>query len=243
MFHRKSLGCLVVVCCALVAQRATNAGVVVTTSSSPPTDNLLTSYSVGYDNFAWSVGWTADTTAGHIDCAQSFLVSGPSDWSVDKITVKVRESGNSGATQGYTLQLWTVTDQTACSGNEVVTSQSDLFPSSGLAAGYWTFDLVDTTLSKGQYYAFALGFNSGPDAGRYFNLVHAYSAYDLFTDGRMFFRVGTPPTWSSPPHISDRDFEFYVQGNPVPEPATLSLVGAGAASLLLMAWRRRRPTR
>jgi hypothetical protein len=66
------------------------------------------------------------------------------------------------------------------------------------------------------------------------NLVNAYSAYDLYLDGRMFGRSDTPLNWTTLGASSNRDFDFYVQG--VPEPATLSLLALGGVVMI----RRRR---
>jgi hypothetical protein len=189
----------------------------VATSSSPPSADILTYYSVGYDNFVWGFQWKGDSGSDHLDVAQSFLVTGANDWIVDKITVKVREFGTSVVNQGFNLQIWTVSDASDWSGDSLVSTQSGTFPSSGLAAGYWTFDLNNVTLSSGQHYAFVLGFEAGADPQRFVNLVKAYSAYDLYPDGRMFGRAGTPPVWITSPS-SNKDFDFYVQG--VPEVAT-----------------------
>lgn len=238
---RKSLFWLLVIpLFALLGERTAHAGIVVTTSSSAPSDHVLTNYSVGYDNFAWPVKWTGDATSDRRECAQSFLVSAANDWSIDKITVKVREFGTSVVNQPYTLEMWTVSNAADTSGNALVSTQSATFPASGLTAGYWTFDIADVTLTKGNYYVFVIGFNSGPDSERYFNLVNAYSGTDLFPDGRMFFRTGTPPSWIFDAYNSNLDFDFSVQGSPVPEPSAVALLATGVASLLFMAWRRRK---
>jgi len=240
MVSRRSLGCLIVAFCILVTGKAANAAISVTSNSLPPSDHILTSYTVGYDNFGERFQWIGDSGSDHTDLAQSFLVSGADNWMVDKITVKVSGFGTSVLNQNYTLEMWTVSNAADWSGNTLVSSQSATFPSSGLVSGYWTFDVADVTLSKEQYYAFVLGFDSGPDSQRFVTMVHAYSAYDLYPDGRMFLRMGTPPSWSSPFHASDKDFEFYIQGSPVPEPATIiiwSLLGAGSW-LGMRVWRR-----
>lgn len=227
----------------LVAPRSAPAGILVTSSSTTPSDRVLTGYTVGYNNFGNTFQWTSDSSpSGRQDVAQSFRVSDANDWIADKITVKICAGyvGTSVLNQGFTLQLWTVSDASDWSGNTLVSSQSATFPSSGLNAAFWTFDMDNVILSKGQYYAFVLGFSSGPNAQRYVSLVQAYSAYDLFPEGKMFFRRGTPQQWGTPTHLSDKDFEFYLQGSTVPEPSALALWATGTGSLLLMGWQRRK---
>lgn len=241
MFVRKFFfRLLVILLYALLSLRTAHADIVVATSSSAPSDHLLTSYSIASSSFVGAFQWIGDSSGQHWDAAQSFLVSGTNDWSVDKITVWVREFGTSVASQPYTLQMWTVSDAAAVAGGTLVSSQSATFPNSGLAAGYWTFDIADVTLTTGQHYAFVLGFDSGPDAERYVDIVKDYSASDSFSDGRMFYRKGTPPIWTAPSALSDKDIVFYVQGTPAPEPSTIVLLATAAACLLFMAWQRRK---
>jgi hypothetical protein len=205
------------------------ASVFVTTNAAQPCGELLTYHSVGEDNFAWSCRWIGNSGTDHTEICQSFIVDSSNDWVVDKITVKVREFGTSVENQDFRLDIWSVSDASDYTGNNLIDSQSGAFPASGLVSGYWTFDLDDVTLSAGQYFAFVLGFESGPDSQRFVNLVNEYSAYDTYIGGRMFIRSGTPPDWSTTGHVSDKDFDFYIQG--VPEPGIILLVGLGGVML------------
>jgi len=221
------------------------AAITVTSDSLAPSDRILTSYTVGYDNFGDPFRWIGDSGGEHRDIAQSFLVFDANDWIVDKITLKAMLPyvGKSVPGQGFLLEMWTVSDAADWSGNELVSSQSGTFPTSGLTSAYWTFDIADVSLAKEQYYAFVLGFESGPDPERFVSLIQAYSAYDYFPEGRMFLRIGTPTSWSSPYYSSDKDFEFYVQGDVVPEPSTFAVFAVGAACVGAWRWWNRRKTR
>jgi hypothetical protein len=182
--------------------------------------------------------WRDDLGWDHIEVCQSFLVGGNTDWNVDRITLKAREFGTSVADQGFYLQLWTVGDAHDYTGNSLISTQSGTFPGSGLGTGYWTFAFDHVNLPHGQYYAFLLGFDSGPDPQRFVNFIHAYSAYDLYPEGRMFCRMGTPAAWSTMTHLGDRDFDFYVQG--IPEPGTLALIAPALLGFAGIAFRRMR---
>ena len=215
------------------------AGVSVSTSSSAPSDHLLTYNSVGYDNFAWSIKWLGNLGSNRQEIAQSFLVSGANDWSIDRITIRVREFGTSVVNQGFHLQVWSMSSASDYTGDSLVNAQLGTFPASGLSPGYWTFGLEHITLSVGNYYAFVVGFESGPASQRFINAVNAYSAYDLYPQGRMFLRQGTPLVWTTTGYASDRDFDFYVQGSPVPEPSCFLVLGSGILALAGMVRRRR----
>lgn len=205
------------------------AAVTVGFGSSPPSTDVLTHFSMGGDTgqvglFSWT------TTNDRWALAQSFFVSGSSDWSADKLTVRVREFGTSVVGQEYSLELWSVADASS-DPVTLVSGQSGTFPVSGLTAGYWTFDIADVTLTHGSYYAFLLGFNSGPDSQRYVDVVKNFGT-DSFPDGRMFYRVGTPGSWSHY-FVSDKDIDFSVQGSVVPEPATMSLLGLALVGVIV----------
>lgn len=227
--QRHPVGVILVVACAfsLGAGQSSQATVIVTTNSQAPSDHVLTEYSVGADSMVGAFEWT--TTNDRWALAQSFLVSGANDWAVDKLSVKVREFGTSVAAQAFTVELWSVSNASAWPGT-LVSSQSATFPTSGLAAGYWTFDIDDVTLTHGNYYAFVLGFNEGPNSQRFVDVVKNYGT-DSFLDGHMFYRVGTPGTWTYW-FVSDKDVDFSVQGSGVPEPATLSLLALAGLAIM-----------
>jgi len=205
---------LVIAFWVVLATGAVMADVSVTTNSLPPSTNILTQFSMGGDT--GGVGmfeWT--TTNNRWALAQSFFVSGNNDWSVDKLTVRVREFGTSVVGQEYTVELWSIANPSSIYPDTLVSSQSGTFPTYGLTAGYWTFDISDVMMTHGSYYAFVLGFNSGPDPQRFVDVVKN-SGTDLFPDGRMFYRVGTPGSWTYY-FVSDKDIDFSIQGSAVPE--------------------------
>jgi hypothetical protein len=182
--------------------------------------------------------WVSDAPTDRWEACQSFFVGDDNDWIVDKITMRVRELGTSVANQNFNLEFWTVSDASDYTGDSLISAQSGTFPASGLAAGFWTFDLNAVNLSQGQHYAFVLAFDSGPDPQRFVNFVEDYSAYDSYPGGRMFYRRGTPPVWATPFWLGAKDFEFYVQC--VPEPGTFALIAPTVLGIAGLAFRKMR---
>jgi hypothetical protein len=226
---------------ALLDLPAAWADIIVTTNPNAPSTDLLASHSLGQSNFTEPWRWIGNAGNDHRDLGQSFLLSATGDSVLDKITVRVSEFlgfGTAVPNAGYTLELWTFTNQFDGIGDMLVNSQTDLLPSSGaLSNQYWTFDIENVILSQGQHYGFIFAFNSGPDSQRFVAFVEDF--VERYSPGREIARNGTPPNWSSTTH----DLEFYLQGFPaasvVPEPSSLTLFGFGSLVVLGYRWRHR----
>ena len=235
---RSRLVCLAAVALVFAFARNAEAAITVSVNSSPPSTDLLLSHG-GVTNFASQWRWIGDNPTGngheHTDLGQSFLVPGASDVVLDKITIRPRDVGTAVSGASYNLEIWSFSDATDISGNSLVSSQTDVFPSSGLSSGYWTFDIEDQALASGQQYGFILAFNNGPDSQLFINAVEDLNG--AYTDGGKLSREGTPPVWSAFRNFVDLD--FYLQGSIIPEPSTLALTMLGMAGL---GWRRRRRT-
>ncbi len=177
-----------------------------------------------------------NTTAGHVDLGQSFLISEANDVVIDKITIKLGSLGYGTAVAGadYHFELWTTSAAMDWTGDTLMTSQAGTLPGTISPGDFWAFDIDDIILANAQYYAFLLAFDAGPLTERYVCFANRYGAPD-YPYGRMMGRTGTPTAWEMHPH----DLEFYVQGIVIPEPTTLLLLGSGLAGLLFM--RRRQP--
>ncbi len=186
-----------------------------------PTTHVLTSFSTGtYGGYVWK----NDTTATPVrrDVGQSF-------YTADSITLEsfgLQLNGNiQGGDPGAEFTVSIYQSSALNSIGTLLTSETGIFPTSGMAAGtgagqWLNFDLTDLTLQGQYYYTLMLSWTS-PAVKR--NLVFSAVTSGGYTGGSV---------WSTEDGSSfaqqGSDYYFYVQGVVVPEPSsTALLMGAG----------------
>jgi hypothetical protein len=215
-----------------------NGGIVVTTSVSRPSTDVLVSHDAHTISYVYPWDWQGSGFLAHTDLGQSFLISKSNDVILDKVTLFARDIGSANVDGAdYTLEIWRFSSSTDFTGDELVNSQWDTLPSSGLIdRRFWTFDIEDVRLTNGSYYGFLLAFDDGPILGRY--VAFAGDPRGGFSDGRLILRSGTPHVWSS--EYGGHELDFALQGRVIPEPSTAAIWSLLGAAGIAVAFRARR---
>ena len=238
---RYSIGLAVVVVLVGVGQACGT--VTVSGSSTQPSGDLLAYNANTADNHNSPVTWSTDgsgSRTGHWDGGACFQISEPNDVLLDKITVRipgVYSAGHGGGlwSEEFHLEVWTASWPYYVGVSQVV-QQTGYFPDTALDSGYWTFDLDDVLVSTGQNYLFLLGFENGPDSGKWFDMAVDWGGSDKQGTLGGAKRDGAGGWYSG----TDYTPTFFVQGSVIPETSTLSLWGLLILCGIGIGWYRRR---
>ena len=227
-------------------------GMSFTADSTKPVDRIIAGYDIPSTNNCQDFGTWTDDGLGHQDMGQSFSLPGTQDYLLDTVTVRLgwwdygiegRPFGAAVLGAAYHIDIWLMADFVSpgdTTGDVLISRQTAILPSVAAALGnpldYWTFDIADVSLAAGKQYAFLFGFDEGPDTARYVYVNRAWG--DYYSGGRTVLRTGTPLQWSS--YV--RDLDFAVQGETIPEPASILLLATSIIGIGVRLRRRRRKT-
>lgn len=217
--------------CTMAGLQTGHAALVVTNSTAAPT-----SYVVSSTVATGGLAWRDDTVNGRRDVGQSFYAG--SGFTLDSITFQLAsnaapQAGALGA--AFTLSVYEVASASAfpTAGTAISTQTGTLTGLTGTSADfskYVTFDMDNIALTAGKYYTVMLAFDAvAVNRSLVWMVSGSSSTYPagqciITTDGTTF--------------TANNDLLFYVTG--VPEPGTISLLGAGAALFLLTSRRKAR---
>ncbi len=206
--------------------------VITTFGETVPTTDIITSYEpVPQDALTWLR--TADTNR---IVSQSFITPGDSDYSVTKITHKLNQTigENFAAPSAFTIDFYNVVNPAlsiAESGNATFmsTQSGTMQTTTSIALGgtYFTFTLdAPLTIDAGESYAYVLAFAEPQD----YNLLRmSISAGAPDTAGSRAFLLTNGGSWVP----SGETYVYYIQGDAIPEPGTIGLLGAAGLGIFL----------
>ncbi|MDR1283004.1 MAG: hypothetical protein LBK99_19605 [Opitutaceae bacterium] len=213
-----------------------------TATTIKPADNLVASFTpTGTDGRAWRAD-PGVSTDGWRDIGQSFTAT--QDASFDAISFFVSSGVNTSAANAcmetpFTLTIYSFASDLSASSATVLGTLSGKTPATAIAKNdYLVFDVsaVNIQMKAGNAYGVLLHFDE-PAANRGIALGFQIGAAGTTAcpGGLVLERLNDTSTGAAGPlttATANRAFEFYVQGTPVPEPATVaSLLGAAALAL------------
>lgn len=205
------------------------AAVLVTTSTVAPSSSFASSTTQ-----TSGVQWRNDTANGRRDVGQSFQAT--SNLTLDSVTFRIAADaapGSGAPNASFTLSLYQVNSAGAFpSSSAILTETGTLTGLTDTSASwnrYVTFDLTNTVLTSGNYYAVMLAFDS-PAAAR--NLVWQVGPSGSYSGGQSII---TTDGISYSSFGGGSDLVFYATAVPEPTAAAFGLFGVG-----LVAWRSRR---
>lgn len=197
-----------------------------------PTVNVITSYVPG--GTLDSNGWfnNGPTESGWRLVSESFTVPAGPDYTLDKITMRLNQTldSNFTAPAGFSIDIYEIADPVNNPvGGTIVAGQTGTMQpttSTATAGTYFTFDLDDTvTLEAGVSYAYVLGFDNPAETYKLLRL--AIGAAD--SAGSRAWQNTNGGGWIN----TGATYVYYIQGTPVPEPATGGLLLLGLSALAL----------
>lgn len=224
----KILGALGVI--ALSSASAQAAIVATFGEATAPSSNIITSYVV--PGTPDSNGWfnSGPTEDGWRLVSESFTVPAGTDYTLDKITMRLNASvGISFPTPaGFSIDIYQLADPTNNPvGGTIIAGQTGTMQpttSNATAGSYFTFDLDNTvTLQAGVSYAYVLGFDNPAEPHKLLRM--AIGAAD--GAGSRAWQNSNGGGWIN----AGATYTYYIQGSPVPEPATGGLILAGLGLL------------
>jgi parallel beta-helix repeat protein len=191
----------------------------VTVNMTPSTTNAI-AYNDTTGNMGRAWGYTGSTGSYRRTVGQTFYVSGASDKNLTTFCLKASSQPNS-AVEDRPFKVWieeysSATDYTP---DNVVEAATGTMPSSGMASGWWEFDLssLGVVLEAGKYYGLRVEWVNGPLANQ--SITWWEVSGDNYASGNRILgqeSSGDFPVFSSP---STYDLLFYVHGTNVSAPS------------------------
>lgn len=223
---------LAVVAASTAASRAT---VVVNFGESAPSANIITSYvPASQDAYAWVGIDGVDRVL-----AESFVTPINSDYSMTSITMKLNQTipQSFSSPSAFSIDFYQLSNPGQNPGSATfLSTQSGSIQTTtsiAVAGSFFTFNLdAPIALTAGTSYLYVLSFDSVAD---YNILPLAISSSQPAPNDSIAWVNQNNSGWSN----TGETYVYYIQGTAVPEPGTISLVGAAAVAAFLI-YRKRR---